>query len=247
MHLIDYLILFITALIGGGLYFLINAHKTVHVKLVLAFSGAYLFAVSVLHLIPEVYSTTGNSAGIFILIGFLLQIILEFFSEGIEHGHVHVHHHHENNTKFPWVMMLSLSIHSFLEGMPLASTMHEAHGWWQNPLLWGIVLHNLPISYALASMLLLSGINKTRAFVWLVVFASMAPLGEAFSHLLSIGFINDSALFYNGVMAIVIGIFLHISTTILFESSENHRFNFIKLLVIIIGGIFAYLVEQFSL
>jgi hypothetical protein len=36
-------------------------------------------------------------------------------------------------------------------------------------------------------------------------------------------------------LAFVIGIFLHISTTILFESDQNHRFNFIKLLSIILG------------
>jgi hypothetical protein len=39
------------------------------------------------------------------------------------------------------------------------------------------------------------------------------------------------------IMAIVIGIFLHISTTILFESSSNHRFNFMKMVVIVIGGL----------
>jgi hypothetical protein len=40
-------------------------------------------------------------------------------------------------------------------------------------------------------------------------------------------------------MAVVIGIFLHISTTILFESSENHRFNLQKFVVIILGTLMA--------
>jgi hypothetical protein len=40
-------------------------------------------------------------------------------------------------------------------------------------------------------------------------------------------------------MAVVVGIFLHISTTILFESSENHRFNLIKFVVILMGAGFA--------
>jgi hypothetical protein len=38
-----------------------------------------------------------------------------------------------------------------------------------------------------------------------------------------------------------VGIFLHISTTILFESSENHRFNLIKFLVIILGAGLAFM------
>jgi hypothetical protein len=37
------------------------------------------------------------------------------------------------------------------------------------------------------------------------------------------------------VLAIVVGMFLHISTTIIFETTENHKFNLLKLLSIIIG------------
>jgi hypothetical protein len=37
-------------------------------------------------------------------------------------------------------------------------------------------------------------------------------------------------------MAVVIGIFLHISTTILFESYEEHRYNLYKLLTILAGA-----------
>jgi len=38
------------------------------------------------------------------------------------------------------------------------------------------------------------------------------------------------------LMAFVIGIFMHISTTILFESSDIHRFNYAKLGAIIVGA-----------
>jgi hypothetical protein len=37
------------------------------------------------------------------------------------------------------------------------------------------------------------------------------------------------------LMAIVIGIFMHIATTILFEASDVHRFNFAKLGAIVAG------------
>jgi zinc and cadmium transporter len=40
---------------------------------------------------------------------------------------------------------------------------------------------------------------------------------------------------FNRIMVIVIGIFLHISTTILFESTEDHKFNLKKLLVVLAG------------
>ena len=42
------------------------------------------------------------------------------------------------------------------------------------------------------------------------------------------------------VNALVVGTFLHISTVILFESSEGHKFNLSKLLVIILAITIAY-------
>ena len=92
-------------------------------KLVLSFSGAYLFAITVLHLIPDIYESASAKIGIYVLAGFLLQIFLEFFSEGIEHGHIHVHNHSES--VFPVTMMLALSVHSFLEGMPMAGEWND--------------------------------------------------------------------------------------------------------------------------
>ena len=63
----------------------------------------------------------------------------------------------------------------------------------------------------------------------------MTPLGSWLK--LQFEFIQTYAAYLN---AIVIGVFLHISTTILFEASKNHKFNASKLGVIILGIILAY-------
>src|SRR2546423_1104291 len=105
-----YILLFVTVMLSGASYFLFNKTNVYFLKLSLAFTGAFLFAISVLHLMPEVYQNAGASVGVFVLIGFFLQIILEFFSEGIEHGHMHVHKDHAH--AFPFAMMISLCIHS---------------------------------------------------------------------------------------------------------------------------------------
>ena len=42
------------------------------------------------------------------------------------------------------------------------------------------------------------------------------------------------------ILAVVVGIFLHISTTIIFETSENHKFNIFKLVSILIGCALAF-------
>ena len=235
MGYLIYLSVFFTAMLSGISVLFLRISKP-NLKLILSFSGAYLFGICVLHLIPEIYSGATSSIGIYILIGFLLQILMEFFSEGIEHGHIHVHEHAEK--AFPATMMIALSVHSFLEGMPLDKLNHadlqNDHN--RYSLLVGIIIHNIPIAIALMTMLLQSNISKRNALFWLGIFALMTPLGTFSAHLLSAHLQADMSVYTKRIMAIVIGIFLHISTTILFESSENHRFNFIKFLVILLGA-----------
>ena len=69
----------------------------------------------------------------------------------------------------------------------------------------------------------------------LLIFAFSAPLGTLVSNYLGTALIEQYAHFFDYVLAMVVGIFLHISTTILFESDDHHHFDFIKLLVIVAG------------
>ncbi len=240
MEFNQYLILFFSVMLSGSAYFLINTSSKYFLKLSLAFSGSFLFAISVLHLMPAVYSHDTGNIGIFVLMGFFIQIILEFFSEGIEHGHIHVHQHHSK--VFPLTMMVSLCLHSFLEGMPLAYDTHGHEGH-NHSLFLGIALHHLPVAFALVSMLSDSGIKKIPAVLWLALFGLMAPLGSSVSYMLGEGMLMDMTAYYDKLMAVVIGIFLHISTTILFESNNDHRFNLYKLGIILIGGLFGYMIS----
>lgn len=233
MQITDYLILFLSVILGGSLYFLIKNPGPSFLKLLLSFSGAFLFAITVLHLMPEVYSGSVAKIGIWIMAGFFVQIVLEFFSEGIEHGHVHVHHH---NHAFPVSMMISLCLHSFLEGMPLAGGGQEAHGSHQS-LLFGIALHHIPVAFALLSMLVASGIGPKKSFFYLTIFALMGPLGALTGSIAAEGSLSIISGYQDQIMAIVIGIFLHISTTILFETSSDHRFNLYKMIAILFGGL----------
>ena len=212
------------ALIGGFAVFFFKKDSSQKLKLILAFSGAYLFAITVLHLLPEVYHSHNHYIGLFILIGFLLQIVLEQFSDGIEHGHIH---HHSHQHSFPWGIMISLSLHAFLEGMPLTSSQHH--------LVYGIAIHHIPAAFALGSVMLNNQVSKTRTVLFLIIFALMSPMGYIFSFALKTNGANHG-VYYPYIMGIVIGIFLHISTTILFESSNaDHRFTFKKTLAVLLG------------
>jgi zinc and cadmium transporter len=231
------LVLFLCAFLGGISIFLVKSDKSQLLKLILSFSGAYLFAITVLHLIPEAYSGPDHEQiGIFILIGFLFQIFLEQFSAGVEHGHIHKH---TEGQVFPYGIMISLCLHAFLEGMPLAVDQHNA-------LIFGIALHHIPAAFALASILVQNKYKPNGVMLYIGIFAIMAPLGFCFSYGISIGSIGGIETYFNKIMGIVIGIFLHISTTILFESSVDHKVSRRKMIAVLSGigialiGYYAY-------
>ena len=229
-----YIVLIASVLIGVVLVQALNDLKTNAIKLLLAFSGAYLFAISVFHLLPEVYSGDGKRIGLFLLVGFILQIVLEFFSQGIEHGHGHLH-----NKTVPISMLVSLAIHAYLEGMPLGGIEHHGHSHehFEDSLLTGIALHKIPVTIVLMSLFAQAGFSKMKSCILIGLFALMAPLGT-----LSGNMVQELSQYHREIMAIVVGIFLHISTTILFESSEAHKFNIQKLVAIALGSVLAWMV-----
>ncbi|TAF44292.1 MAG: zinc/iron permease [Sphingobacteriales bacterium] len=227
MSYFNILLLFSGALTGGLSVFLFKNDSQQKLKLILSFSGAYLFAITVLHLLPDVYTDGNKTVGLFILLGFIFQIVLEQFSEGVEHGHVHKHVKH-NEVVFPYGIIISLSLHAFLEGMPLSGDSH-------NSLVYGIAIHHIPAAFALASILLQNNISGVKTVVLLVVFALMSPMGYIFSNQLSMGNFGDLSHYYTSIMGIVIGIFLHISTTILFESTVDHKFTIKKTMAVAMG------------
>ncbi|MEO8795329.1 MAG: ZIP family metal transporter [Daejeonella sp.] len=220
------ILLFSSAFLGGLGIFLFKRDNTQRLKLILSFSGAYLFAITVLHLMPEVYRTGDSKIGLFVLGGFLLQILMEQFSEGIEHGHIHKHSHAQ--FAFPFGIMISLCLHAFLEGMPLAQGHH-------NELVFGIALHHIPAAFALGSVLLQNQVNKSSTVFFLLLFAIMSPLGYLLSYEIGQGFFVGIDTYFDRIMGVVIGIFLHISTTILFESSVDHKFNLKKTVAVLLG------------
>ncbi len=221
-----YALPFIAVIIGYLSVFVTKPDRKNNLKLLLAFSGAFLLSLTVFHLFPEAYAEMpSKKIGVFIMLGILLQIFLEFFSKGAEHGHVHIS---KNNTSFPWLLFISLSIHSLLEGFPIRE--HDS-------LVYGIFVHKLPISIILTTFFLESGVTRKKTFFFIVLFACMTPLGSLMSDTLEV-----LRPYENEILGVVIGIFLHISTIILFESSEGHTFNIRKLLSIILGVFIAYFI-----
>ena len=241
-------LLFSVALGGFFVTYLQQTNKAQIIKLLLAFSGGFLLAIAFTHFIPELYEEGSAAIGVYILVGFLIQLLMEFFSGGIEHGHVHVH----KGQKMPWGLFISLAVHSVLEGIPLGNqvmgfdviTTHaqnhgHSHGN-DNSLLLGILFHQLPVAIALMTLLINTKLTNLQSWIVLMLFGIMTPIGVVIGMFTLPG---EVGLDYHVILAIVVGMFLHISTTIIFETSENHKYNLLKLVSIFIGCGLAFLMH----
>ncbi|MCK5847099.1 MAG: ZIP family metal transporter [Bacteroidales bacterium] len=244
------LVLFFSVIISAFIVVKFNI-KDKALQLLLSFSGAYLITVSFTHIIPNIFNGEHNQTlGYFVLVGFFIQLFIEFLSGGVEHGHGHCASNHVDHDHIhepahekahqqvmaisPYALLIGISLHSFFEGMPFADNFHT-HAHSQHTLLIGIIIHKIPIALALMGLFLSSGLSNLKSYMLILIFALSAPLG-AFSgdfigNLVSI----PLDYLYKIIMAILVGIFLHVSTTILFESNTSHRFNLYKIITIIVG------------
>ncbi len=237
---INILVLLIAALAGGLMAYKFRSTEKFPFDLALVFAGAYLFSITIVHVIPELFTSTKApvTAGIFVLAGFYLQQILEYLTSGVEHGHMHLPQgQHKHSFGMAISLIVGLSVHSLLEGTLLGHpTETSPSGSWS--LLLGVVLHKVPAAFAMMTVLLCQFDKAKWPLIFLILFALASPLGVVFSETVVLGSLAGEILF-----ALVTGSFLHISTTIVFESSPGHKFKFSRIGISILGAVVAILVQ----
>lgn len=210
-------------------YFEIKFLTQKRINWITTFSGAYLLGITFIHIIPEIFDAHSHGShshgneesatmGFWIFIGFFIQLLLDFFSKGIEHGHVH--------KKIGWTVVIALSVHSFIEVIPILADSGHDH----NQLMFGILLHKVPVAIVLANILRQDPISNKKAFLLITLFVLSAPLG-----ILSGANFTILQNYHKEILAIVVGLLLHISTTILFESTSDHHIKIQKLIAILLG------------
>lgn len=201
------------------------------------FGGAFLFGSCFINLVPHIFLAEGANAFVVgswgfkvaasVLAGFFVQLLLEILTKGVEHGHDH-------GTADVGVigLMVGLSLHAFLEGMPLADTDGEIH----RGLLYGIVLHNIPIAVILVTFFMQNGYSSLKSLALLSLFAVMTPLGSLFNLFL----LPPDPTLQRMLMGVVVGILLHVSVSILFDHHDK-RLSWGKVLLIVLAFVAAYI------
>jgi zinc transporter ZupT len=101
-----------------------------------------------------------------------------------------------------------------------------------SPYLTGILVHNLPISFILGAFLVKNRKFSPSALLIISLFALASPLGVILGK-----YFNPEWEIY--FLAVVGGIFLHISSVIIFESSKNHNVDWRKIGLVMLGVLLA--------
>lgn len=194
-------------------------------KNLLIVSAGFLITICLNEVFPEVYAGEDRNIGLWVIGGVLLQMLLENLTKGFEHGHFH--HHTEGKNILPLALMIGLFIHAFLEGIPLANEEVVL-----TPYLTGILVHNIPISFILGAFLVKNKKFSPSAFLIISIFALASPLGLILGK-----YFNPNLEVY--FLALVGGIFLHISSVIIFESNKNHNVDWRKIGYVTLGVLLA--------
>lgn len=244
MHLFYNLLLFFISFIGGlvGLKLKI---KEKSINYLLAFSGSFLLSITMLHLLPETFKENSNS-GLYILAGFFLQLIIQRMTHGVEHGHVHIpisESHAHNHTVHFNTIFWGLAIHAFMEGLPLGFNYRYAST--EPSLYLAVAAHKLP-EVILLSTLAISVKPKNSALFSIFIFSLLTPAGALAAAFLGRKYYAVSQI-VTVLIPIVAGVFIHISTTIFFESgTKHHMLTRNKVLAIMLGialGLLTLLIE----
>lgn len=233
--------IFITSMVSGWFAYKIRLKSMYWVRISLGFSGAYLLSVAILHLLPEIFEHEQKFISFFVLGGFFIQLIIEYFSKGLEHGHIHTasteHTHHHGKI---YMIMIGITAHGIIEGLPLSGTGFKHHEAIQNMYM-GIVLHHIPSAFVLVTMLKNAHFNIKQILLILILTSFAVPLGAISGKTL---FEHSLSMYFDYLLAVVVGVFLHLSTTILFEAAEpDHRYRFRKFMAVCIGIALASLIS----
>jgi zinc transporter ZupT len=182
------------------------------VRGITVFGGAFLLGVCFMHLVPEMAECGQRLPFYAVLLGFLIQQLLDGLTAHAEHGHLEGERLTVKGESMLG-LMVGLSLHALLEGMPLVGV----DGQVDRSLLYGIVIHNIPVALIMVGMMMGHGYSFWRVLCLLLLFGAMSPLGSLFN----IYVLQPDEGVQHIIQGLVVGVLLHVSSSILFDHKHN--------------------------
>ena len=203
-------------------------------KTLLPFSAGIIFGIVSFHLIPETLIPLENESLIIVLCGFFLPIFFERFSKKNYRASTH-----GDLPMFNILTFFSFTLHALVDGLLIAQL------WETKPLeiliVLGILLHKLPVSFSLMTILNSHMKNILLKRVYFAIFTLMTPIGIVFG-ITYLNQVSDVSSIKN-YMSFAIGSLLYIS---LIHLIYDHKLFKGKIqLLTIVAGILVSLLSDF--
>ena len=165
--------------------------------------------------------------------GFFLQLLIQRATHGVEHGHAHIHPHEQGHGIPVMGMLAGLTLHAFMEGLPLGFNYRSAA---TNPSLYlAVGAHKLPEAMLLG-ILLQSVYSKRKTLFFLLLFSLITPCAAVLATKLGAHY-GAMARTVTALIPVVAGAFIHIATTIFFESGTRQHLLTRRKVAAMIGGV----------
>lgn len=243
----------ITSLVSfiGGLLFVISKEKLKKVlPYLVSLSAGALIGDALIHLLPEAFegategvaggifgSLAGGYVGIFVLVGFFMFLALEYG--------LHWHHSHDNDEEshshgnhISVLITIADGVHNFIDGIIIAIGFSIGVEVGIATTI-AVILHEIPQEIGDIGLLIYGGWSKKKALFFNFLSACTAIVG----FLLVWALRNYSNIFEQYLpyfLATAAGGFIYIACADLIpELKRNHSDNFIKHILVILGGIIA--------
>ena len=150
-------------LLGG--YFVVRKDwPRQYLNYFVALGAGYMLAVTFLDILPESVKLGGQSAFLFILVGYFLIHLFEHtvaphFHFGEDTHSAELRQHRARTT-----LLLGLTIHTFFDGVAIAAGFLVST-WLGSVIFLAVFLHKLPEGFTVASVVLASGKGKRNAML----------------------------------------------------------------------------------
>ena len=217
--------------------------------LVLSFSAGVLLGAAFFHMLPEAIEVGGLPSLYWALGGFVFLFLLERYvlihwckedelweeSAGHEahaHAHAHAHDHGHGSGTLGMATLVGMSIHTLTDGFALGTAVEAGIG---ASVFLAILLHKLPSSFSLSSILLHENYAIRRTLQLTGLFALTLPLGVLL-YVVAAKFI-PSETFGPRALGFSAGTFLHLAVADLIPDLHRRRSDRFQLSAALIAGI----------
>jgi zinc and cadmium transporter len=268
------IIILLISLIGGHVPLMMRLTHS-RLQFYLSISAGVMLGAAFFHVMPDAIEKSGDLFGYWMALGVVGLFCIERFiaphshemGGGHHHGEEHhKHHHHEHDHTHEdhpldietakehraaapsvagWMAVLGLTIHTFINGVGLAGSIHTDFG---NAVAWkfgpglamflAIAFHKPADALAISTVLARKGIRNHLISLVQIGFVLMVPLG-AIAFYLTTGSIAQQLenQITGAALAVSAGTFLFVALSDLLPEVQFHKHDRLWLFLCLVGGV----------